>query len=188
MGLQIRLTPSLHAFNVFKLIQNSKKMADNDVDVNEELLDYEDEPETETTEAPKAEDAAKNGKVKGNYVSIHSSGFRDFLLKPEVLRSIGDCGFEHPSKFSTNVFPRLCWAWTCCARPSLVWAGPLCSCWPPCSRSSPWTVRSPSWSCATPGSSPSRSARSTRDSQSLCLPSRVECFLVVWPFPKMSRF
>merc|ERR1711973_535311 len=98
MGLQIRLTPSLHAFNVFKLIQNSKKMADNDVDVNEELLDYEDEPETETTEAPKAEDAAKNGKVKGNYVSIHSSGFRDFLLKPEVLRSIGDCGFEHPSE------------------------------------------------------------------------------------------
>merc|ERR1711973_31703 len=106
MGLQIRLTPSLHAFNVFKLIQNSKKMADNDVDVNEELLDYEDEPETETTEAPKAEDAAKNGKVKGNYVSIHSSGFRDFLLKPEVLRSIGDCGFEHPSEVQHECIPQ----------------------------------------------------------------------------------
>ena len=105
--LQIRLTPSLHAFNVFKLIQNSKKMADNDVDVNEELLDYEDEPETETTEAPKAEDAAKNGKVKGNYVSIHSSGFRDFLLKPEVLRSIGDCGFEHPSEVQHECIPQV---------------------------------------------------------------------------------
>ena len=33
--------------------------------------------------------------MKGNYVSIHSSGFRDFLLKPEVLRAIVDCGFEH---------------------------------------------------------------------------------------------
>merc|ERR1711931_45195 len=92
--------------NVFKLIQNSKKMADNDVDVNEELLDYEDEPETETTEAPKAEDAAKNGKVKGNYVSIHSSGFRDFLLKPEVLRAIGDCGFEHPSEVQHECIPQ----------------------------------------------------------------------------------
>jgi len=81
-------------------------MADNDVDVNEELLDYEDEPETETTEAVKAEDAAKNGKVKGNYVSIHSSGFRDFLLKPEVLRSIGDCGFEHPSEVQHECIPQ----------------------------------------------------------------------------------
>ena len=36
--------------------------------------------------------------VKGNYVSIHSSGFRDFLLKPELLRAIVDCGFEHPSE------------------------------------------------------------------------------------------
>merc|ERR1712029_822119 len=71
-----------------------------------ELLDYEDEPETETTEAPKAEDAAKNGKVKGNYVSIHSSGFRDFLLKPEVLRSIGDCGFEHPSEVQHECIPQ----------------------------------------------------------------------------------
>lgn len=36
--------------------------------------------------------------VKGTYVSIHSSGFRDFLLKPELLRAIVDCGFEHPSE------------------------------------------------------------------------------------------
>ncbi|TYH05547.1 hypothetical protein ES288_A08G091600v1, partial [Gossypium darwinii] len=30
------------------------------------------------------------------YVGIHSSGFRNFLLKPELLRSIVDSGFEHP--------------------------------------------------------------------------------------------
>ena len=35
--------------------------------------------------------------VRG-YVGIHSSGFRDFLLKPELLRSIVDSGFEHPSE------------------------------------------------------------------------------------------
>ena len=85
-------------------------MADNDVDVNEELLDYEDDPETET---PAAEGGAENGatkqegKVKGNYVSIHSSGFRDFLLKPEVLRAIVDCGFEHPSEIQHECIPQV---------------------------------------------------------------------------------
>ncbi len=41
-----------------------------------------------------------NGAVdkKGSYVGIHSTGFRDFLLKPELLRAIADCGFEHPSE------------------------------------------------------------------------------------------
>lgn len=34
----------------------------------------------------------------GGYASIHSSGFKDFLLKPELLRAINDCGFEHPSE------------------------------------------------------------------------------------------
>lgn len=62
-----------------------------------ELLDYEEE-ETETpAEAQATKDLAKKD-VKGTYVSIHSSGFRDFLLKPELLRAIVDCGFEHPSE------------------------------------------------------------------------------------------
>jgi hypothetical protein len=38
--------------------------------------------------------------VYRGYVGIHSSGFRDFLLKPELLRSIVDSGFEHPSEGS----------------------------------------------------------------------------------------
>ena len=41
--------------------------------------------------------------MKGTYVSIHSSGFRDFLLKPELLRAIVDCGFEHPSEGNSKV-------------------------------------------------------------------------------------
>ncbi|KAB2089764.1 hypothetical protein ES319_A03G082800v1, partial [Gossypium barbadense] len=45
----------------------------------------------------KAADSAKKG-----YVGIHSSGFRDFLLKPELLRSIVDSGFEHPSEVTYN--------------------------------------------------------------------------------------
>jgi hypothetical protein len=31
-------------------------------------------------------------------VGVHSSSFRDFMLKPELLRSIVDFGFEHPSE------------------------------------------------------------------------------------------
>jgi len=82
-------------------------MADADVDANE-LLDYEEnEDETSATADAGAENGAtKQEKVKGNYVSIHSSGFRDFLLKPEILRSIVDCGFEHPSEIQHECIPQ----------------------------------------------------------------------------------
>merc|ERR1712000_381098 len=78
--------------------KNNYKMADNET----ELLDYEEEEATEeTTEATPAK---KN--VKGAYVSVHSSGFRDFLLKPEILRAIVDCGFEHPSEIQHECIPQ----------------------------------------------------------------------------------
>merc|ERR1712137_833588 len=65
------------------------------------------EETTEQTEGAKnGVEAKKNGKVKGNYFSIHSSGFRDFLLKPEILRSIVDCGFEHPSEVQHECIPQ----------------------------------------------------------------------------------
>lgn len=35
---------------------------------------------------------------RGHYVGVHSSGFRDFMLKNELMRAIVDCGFEHPSE------------------------------------------------------------------------------------------
>ena len=35
--------------------------------------------------------------LRGHYVGVHSSGFRDFMLKPELQRAVVDCGFEHPS-------------------------------------------------------------------------------------------
>ncbi|XP_015758626.1 PREDICTED: spliceosome RNA helicase Ddx39b [Acropora digitifera] len=76
-----------------------------DGDAETELLDYEEE-ETETTvETQAVKDHAKKD-VKGTYVSIHSSGFRDFLLKPELLRAIVDCGFEHPSEVQHECIPQ----------------------------------------------------------------------------------
>lgn len=62
----------------------------------EQLLDYEEEQEEIQDKQEVGGGDAK--KTKGTYASIHSSGFRDFLLKPEILRAIGDCGFEHPSE------------------------------------------------------------------------------------------
>ena len=45
--------------------------------------------------------------TKKGFVGIHSSGFKDFLLKPELLRAIQDCGFEHPSEVQVRVRWRL---------------------------------------------------------------------------------
>jgi len=69
-----------------------------------ELLDYEEE-EAPADAATTAVAAAKKD-VKGSYVSVHSSGFRDFLLKPEILKAIVDCGFEHPSEVQHECIPQ----------------------------------------------------------------------------------
>ncbi len=69
-----------------------------------ELVDYEEteellvngngeEKEVEA-ESKETEDGVKG---KGGHVGIATTGFRDFLLKPELLRSILDAGFEAPS-------------------------------------------------------------------------------------------
>ncbi|KAJ8038705.1 Spliceosome RNA helicase DDX39B [Holothuria leucospilota] len=78
-------------------------MAENET----ELLDYEElEEGAETQEAGGDAGQQQKKEVKGTYVSIHSSGFRDFLLKPELLRSIVDCGFEHPSEVQHECIPQ----------------------------------------------------------------------------------
>ena len=69
-----------------------------DIEGENVLLDYEETEETEDAAAAGDGTAEPKKDVKGTYVSIHSSGFRDFLLKPELLRAIVDCGFEHPSE------------------------------------------------------------------------------------------
>jgi ATP-dependent RNA helicase UAP56/SUB2 len=81
-----------------------KTMADME---NADLLDYEDEEQVEAGEGVNgATNGAAKKDVKGTYVSIHSSGFRDFLLKPEVLKAISDCGFEHPSEVQHECIPQ----------------------------------------------------------------------------------
>ncbi|KAK8568527.1 hypothetical protein V6N13_106436 [Hibiscus sabdariffa] len=77
---------------------------DNDA-YEEELLDYEEEEEEE--KALDSVTAKVNGEAtKKGYVGIHSSGLRDFLLKPELLRAIVDSGFEHPSEVQHECIPQ----------------------------------------------------------------------------------
>ena len=79
-------------------------------DVPEEdfIPDYEETSDNEATveESSQLTEPSSKKDVKGTYVSIHSSGFRDFLLKPELLRAIVDCGFEHPSEVQHECIPQ----------------------------------------------------------------------------------
>jgi ATP-dependent RNA helicase UAP56/SUB2 len=73
-------------------------MADEETD----LVDYD---ETGEGEEQKLLSKVKDVK-KGSYAGIHSSGFRDFLLKNELLLAIQDCGFEHPSEVQQECIPQ----------------------------------------------------------------------------------
>lgn len=75
----------------------------------QELLDYDEADDAPQTSGVKGGSTGvqnggskAGGPTRGSYVSIHASGFKDFLLKPELLRAIMDCGFEHPSAGSNR--------------------------------------------------------------------------------------
>jgi ATP-dependent RNA helicase UAP56/SUB2 len=66
----------------------------------DELLAY-DESDDEKVVTDETKDVKK-----GHYVGIHASTFKDFLLKPELLRAVVDCGFEHPSEVQQECIPQ----------------------------------------------------------------------------------
>eukprot|EP00914_Ancora_sagittata_P004929 GHVO01010273.1.p1 GENE.GHVO01010273.1~~GHVO01010273.1.p1 ORF type:complete len:428 (+),score=37.15 GHVO01010273.1:36-1319(+) len=66
------------------------------------LLDYDLE---EHNLNDKEETSDKAEVARGSHVGIHASGFRDFFLKPELIRAIGDAGFEHPSEVQHETIP-----------------------------------------------------------------------------------
>jgi ATP-dependent RNA helicase UAP56/SUB2 len=53
------------------------------------------------------EEEATTGKPQqtAGHISTTAASFRDFLLKPEILRAINDCAFEHPSKVQEEAIP-----------------------------------------------------------------------------------
>eukprot|EP01098_Paradermamoeba_levis_P003804 TRINITY_DN1685_c0_g1_i1.p1 TRINITY_DN1685_c0_g1~~TRINITY_DN1685_c0_g1_i1.p1 ORF type:complete len:429 (-),score=140.43 TRINITY_DN1685_c0_g1_i1:124-1410(-) len=75
------------------------------VDDIDELADYESDEETVANNQP-SETKVPETKKEDTYSTIHSCGFREFLLKPELLRAIVDCGFEHPSEVQHECIPQ----------------------------------------------------------------------------------
>jgi len=73
-------------------------MADDDT-----LVDYEDGDEETGNAQAQVEGQPSGGKT---YVAIHAAGFKEFMLKPELLRAIVDCGFEHPSEVQHECIPQ----------------------------------------------------------------------------------
>lgn len=79
----------------------------------EDLIDYSDEElQANDAVAPANGDAKKDGlaaagtTAKGSYAGVHAQSFEDFLLKPELIRAITDCGFEHPSEVQGQCIPQ----------------------------------------------------------------------------------
>jgi len=82
-------------------------IAEEQLEMLEELAEYESGDEGgETNGAEKApKESAAATKKKDTHQTLHSSGFREFLLKPEILRAISDSGFEHPSEVQHECIP-----------------------------------------------------------------------------------
>lgn len=81
--------------------------ADEDISA---LADYEEEEDIEPAEdTAKAGEAGDDEAGKTNvdtHSTVHTASFKDFLLKPELLRAINDCGFEHPSQVQFQAIPQ----------------------------------------------------------------------------------
>merc|ERR1712137_69355 len=71
-----------------------------------ELPDFNEEEPTDVKDGDVKKDSIAAEPEKKSYAAIHASGFRDFLLKPELLRAIVDCGFEHPSEAQHECIPQ----------------------------------------------------------------------------------
>jgi len=80
----------------------AKSMAATDQDIYE--LDQYDDVEDDGAEPAAGQAEAK--KDVDVYSSVHAAGFKEFLLKPELLRAIADCGFEHPSEVQNECIPQ----------------------------------------------------------------------------------
>jgi len=71
-------------------------------EAEEELDEYEsgDEAVETVSSEQKQEDQ------KDYHYTSHAAGFRDLLLKAELLHAISDCGFEHPSEVQHEAIPQ----------------------------------------------------------------------------------
>lgn len=71
----------------------------------EELNPYSDDEDQDQTKKKAVGDQSKTN-TAGTLSNLRTIGFKDLLLKPEILRAISEAGFEHPSEVQANTIPR----------------------------------------------------------------------------------
>mmetsp|Transcript_7328 Transcript_7328/g.10920 ORF Transcript_7328/g.10920 Transcript_7328/m.10920 type:complete len:430 (-) Transcript_7328:131-1420(-) len=73
----------------------------------EDFIDYnEEDADQQVDYQGSSKPTEEKDTKKGHYVGIHTSNFKDFILKPELLRAVVDCGFEHPSEVQHECIPQ----------------------------------------------------------------------------------
>lgn len=72
---------------------------------DEELPDF-DEDVSEGTKQEQKENGTSTAAASKASGAISASGFRDFLLKAEIMQAIVECGFEHPSEVQHACIPQ----------------------------------------------------------------------------------
>jgi len=70
---------------------------------DEELPDFDEE---ENGAKATQDEKSTGGSGRNGGSGISASGFRDFLLKPELMQAITECGFEHPSEVQHACIPQ----------------------------------------------------------------------------------
>eukprot|EP01120_Amphizonella_sp_Union-15-10_P014367 TRINITY_DN6939_c0_g1_i2.p1 TRINITY_DN6939_c0_g1~~TRINITY_DN6939_c0_g1_i2.p1 ORF type:complete len:438 (+),score=83.21 TRINITY_DN6939_c0_g1_i2:29-1315(+) len=72
----------------------------------DDIPDYSDEEKDEQPKLDEKKPAdAKQAKRSSDHISVHTSGFRELLLKPELMQAIAAAGFEHPSEVQHEGIP-----------------------------------------------------------------------------------
>jgi ATP-dependent RNA helicase UAP56/SUB2 len=76
------------------------------------VFSSDEEPQNKTTTSKQKSSgqvkAEKSGKVEPKNtksLNVRSTGFKEFLLRPELEKGIGDAGFEHPSEIQQEAIP-----------------------------------------------------------------------------------
>jgi len=84
----------------------SKPAATDDQLPNYEEIEIDFDQEAPASGAAAAAASTGAAKPTTDNVGVHSTSFKDMVLKPELQQSIVDCGFEHPSDVQQKCIPQ----------------------------------------------------------------------------------
>ena len=87
------------------MVESKPAAADDQLPNYEEIVFDDFDPEAPATGAAAAAATTGASKPTTDNVGVHSTYFKDMVLRPELQQSIVDCGFEHPSDVQQKCIP-----------------------------------------------------------------------------------